>query len=172
MDLFIVILFNFVIYSLLGWVLENVYCYYKTGDFQGDGFLSSPFKPMYGISMCILILCYKYFYKNLLIMTSLCFIVPTSIEYLSGYILKRVFNKVYWDYSMLKYNFQGLISLRFSIYWTFLCLLTVYLFQPIIDEIYKANIETFRIGIPLIVTSIGIDFLLTVRRMTRSILLK
>lgn len=172
MDLFIEVLFNFVVYSLLGWGLENIYCYFKTGSFQGEGFLSSPFKPMYGISMCILILGYKYFYRNLTIMTFLCFMVPTSVEYLSGYILKRIFNKVYWDYSMLKYNFQGLISLRFSIYWTLLSLLTVYLFQPIIYQIYEVNIEIFTIGVPLIVIAIGIDFLITMRRMTRSILLK
>lgn len=172
MDLFIVFLFNFVIYSLLGWVLENIYCYYKTGDFQGDGFLSSPMKPMYGFTMCILLFCFKYFHEYWIIMTISCFIVPTSIEYSSGYMLKRIFNKMYWDYSMLKYNFQGLVSLRFSIYWTLISFVTLYLLHPIINRIYEVNIQGFRMFIPLVVISIMIDLLFTIRRMTKSILLK
>lgn len=172
MDLFIVVLSNFVTYSLLGWGLENVYCYYKTGSFQQDSFLSSPFKPMYGFSMCLLVICHKYFYQHGLIMALLCLIVPTSVEYSSGYLLKSIFNKMYWDYSMLKYNFQGLISLRFSIYWMVICFATLYLLQPIINRVYEMNMEIFEMITPFIIISMLVDFLVTIIRMTKGILLK
>ncbi|HBF6445007.1 TPA: hypothetical protein KOT04_003754, partial [Clostridioides difficile] len=39
-------LFNFFLYGFIGWIIENLYSYYKQGHFQEDGFLNGPFKPM------------------------------------------------------------------------------------------------------------------------------
>ena len=49
------ICFIFVLYSFLGWVLEEIYCFIVTGHFKEDGFLNGPFKPMYGFAMAIII---------------------------------------------------------------------------------------------------------------------
>lgn len=48
-------LFNFFLYGFIGWIIENLYSYYKQGHFQEDGFLNGPFKPMYAIAMSIII---------------------------------------------------------------------------------------------------------------------
>ena len=50
--------FNFVLYSFLGWILEEVYSYFTFGYFKEHGFLNVPFKPMYGIALFILIMFY------------------------------------------------------------------------------------------------------------------
>ena len=49
-------MFNFFLYGVIGWIIEEVYCFAVTGHFQEDGFLYGPFKPMYAIVMAILIL--------------------------------------------------------------------------------------------------------------------
>ena len=49
-------MFNFFLYGMIGWIIEEIYCFAVTGHFQEDGFLYGPFKPMYAIAMSILIL--------------------------------------------------------------------------------------------------------------------
>ena len=48
------------------------------------------------------------------------FIILTIWEYLVGVFLEKAFNTKYWDYSEHKFNFQGRISLKSSLYWGFL----------------------------------------------------
>ena len=132
MQLITYIIFNFIIYSFIGWIIELLYNYAIRKDFKKAGFLKGPYKPMYGIAVTILILCKEIFHFNSIIMLILCFIVPSTIEYISGYLLKRFFNEVYWAYSDLKYNINGFVTLRFSIYWTVLSLIGIYIFQPYI----------------------------------------
>lgn len=31
---------NFIIYGFIGWIIENVFCYYNNRHFQNDGFLN------------------------------------------------------------------------------------------------------------------------------------
>ncbi|ATD55610.1 putative ABC transporter permease [Clostridium chauvoei] len=136
MKFFLWVTFNFVLYSFIGWLIEEAYAYIIKGSFKKEGFLKSPFKPMYGFAMTILVAFNRISNPNIFIMATLCFIVPSIIEYISGDLLKRSFNKVYWDYSNLTYNLNGLVSLRFSFYWMILCLIGVYYFQPIVDIVY------------------------------------
>ena len=85
--------FMFVLYSFLGWVLEEVYCYIIRGRFKDDGFLYGPFKPMYGTAMTILIFLRNIVKVNDVLLIIMCFIVPTVIEYITGIIMKIRFKK-------------------------------------------------------------------------------
>jgi len=38
MDWFLYLLFNFCLYSFLGWVLEEAYCFVTRGYFKKEGF--------------------------------------------------------------------------------------------------------------------------------------
>ncbi len=46
----------------------------------------------------------------------------TFIEFFAGIIVNRIFNLNVWDYSTMKFNFMGQISLIYSILWYFLCI--------------------------------------------------
>lgn len=136
------IIFNFIIYSFFGWVLEEGYSFFTNGYFKEEGFLSIPFKPMYGIAMCILVFSFYKLDVNKLVLLIMCAIIPTIIEYFSGYLLKSLFNEQYWSYSSIKYNYQGLICLKFSICWTILSFIMVRYIQPFINNFYK-NYSSF-----------------------------
>ncbi len=137
MDLLLYFLFNFFLYGFVGWILENGFCYFKTGHMQNDGFLYSPFKPMYAIAMSVLVLCSKSESIDNYTIITLCLIVPTFVEFITGLIMREYFKKDYWDYSDLKYNYKGIICLGFSLTWTALSLIGVkYLQVYIVDKIY------------------------------------
>lgn len=139
MDLLLYFLFNFFIYGFIGWILENGFCYFKTGHVQKDGFLYSPFKPMYAIAMSVLVLCSKSKSIDTYTLATLCLIIPTFIEFVTGLIMREYFKKDYWDYSEVKYNYKGIICLEFSLIWTVLSFITVrYIQIGIVDRVYSS----------------------------------
>lgn len=160
----IFVFFNFIFYSFLGWVIEHLYSLYQSNHFKKDYFLIGPWKPMYGIAFTILVICSIAFNSNIFLMIPLSLVVPTFIEYLSGYSLKRLFNKTYWDYSSLKYNLHGFISFIFSVYWTFLCLIGIYYVQPIINKIIFIFMDFWLLVVPLLMLIFIFDFYFTIKR--------
>lgn len=128
------IIFYFIIYSFLGWCLESVY---KTIIFKkptNSGFLYGPFCPMYGIG-AVLMFVMSRATNNPIIIFVLGFLVFSVWEYVVAVILEKCFKTKYWDYSNLKFNFQGRVCLKNSIYWGILGVLLVYIIQPFIEKI-------------------------------------
>lgn len=165
MDLSFYLIFNFIIYSFFGWILEEVYCYCIEKRFKEDGFLFGPFKPMYGIAMAILVFLAYILRVNWWVMVPLCFIIPSTVEYLSGYLLKAIFNKSYWDYSEMRFNINGFVCLKFSIYWTFLSFVTVKYIEPLINKLFLVNFRLWFVIVPVLFLYIIIDLFITVKKM-------
>ena len=136
MNLLFGVFFTFMIYSLAGWIIEELYSFYSTGSFKKDGFLKEPLKPMYGIAMTILVICYEVFEIHGIPFIILCFFIPTIVEYISGYMLKHIFHKIYWDYSNLNFNINGYVCITFSFYWCILSYIGVVYLNPVIASMY------------------------------------
>jgi len=165
-------LLNFIFYSFIGWIIEEVYSFTVTGRFKKEGFLKGPFKPMYGIAFTILILYNQILDINGIPLILLCFLIPTTVEYISGYMLKHIFNKIYWDYSNLKYNIHGFVTLKFSLYWTLLSFIGVYFLQPSVYNIYKESEKVLIIIVCFFSLILAIDFLLTLQHFKKNIFLR
>lgn len=134
-------LYYFLVYSLLGWVLENVYSYFTSGVFWKEGFLLGPYKPMYGFSPVILLLLIdveesmlSQLVTRMTVVITLCMIVPTVVEFVSGYLLKAFFGRQWWDYSGYVGQVHGHICMRFSFYWGVISLLCLYGLQPLLSQ--------------------------------------
>ncbi|MDT8718378.1 putative ABC transporter permease [Clostridium sp. 19966] len=168
MSNFIEAAYYFLIYSFMGWIVENIYCLSTEKRFLTEGFLKGPYKPMYGIAMSIVLLCKDAFGDNILFITILCFLIPTAVEYSAGYILKMRFNKVYWDYSEFKHNIFGYVCLEFSCYWAILGISVITLIHPVINSLYMnytgAAIYLVTIIIPIFI----IDLIFTVIKAHKS----
>ena len=139
MNLTFYIFFTFIVYSFAGWLIEGVYSLYSNGTFKKEGFFIGPVKPMYGIAMTILIICYEILKIGKIPLIILCFIIPTAVEYISGDLLKRIFNKIYWSYSDLNFNINGYICLKFSLYWCVLSYIGVVYINKLFSYIYIIN---------------------------------
>lgn len=167
MDGVMVVLFYFTMYSFLGWMLENSYNYYKKRVFLKENFFLGPFKPMYGFAPILLIYLIG---ENMhwAYVLLLCFIVPTLVEYGSGFLLERSFGRKWWDYSDQKLHLHGHVCLTFSAYWIILSLLVLAYIHPSIVAMYEA-IES---GWSLIWPTVGLYFIgeliLAIKRHTPS----
>lgn len=155
-------IFYFMIYSLLGWILENTYSLILTGVFFKEGFLKGPFKPMYGFAATLLIIYYNK-YPNLLVIIPLSLIIPTIIEYCTGYLLKKYLNKQYWDYSKSKIQLNGYICLTFCIYWMFLSMFGITFLHPIIYTLHNLLSPIWNFVSILFITYISFDIFTTLK---------
>ena len=99
---------------------------------------------MYGIGAILMIALGKVS-DNPIIIFIISFILFSVWEYIVAVILEKCFKTKYWDYSNLKFNLQGRICLKNSIYWGILGVLLIFLIQPVIKNL------TNRIPIDIII---------------------
>lgn len=129
------IVFYFTIYSLFGWLLENSYSMIKKNGFFKEGFFVGPFKPMYGFAPLLLIGTLSA-ETHWLVLILLCFLIPTTVEYISGALLQKFFQRKWWDYSNEPLQLHGHICLVFSIYWIFLSIICWRFIHPVVESFY------------------------------------
>lgn len=166
MDWLVYLTFNFILYSFLGWCLEEVYSYFTTGHLKKDGFLRGAFKPMYGFAISIIVYIYSVLRVEFLLLVISCIVVPTTVEYISGYGLKKLFNKEYWNYKNIKSNFQGIICLKFSIYWSILTCFAIVTMQPVVETIYFKFMSFIIFLTSIFITYMIGDFIITLRMLS------
>ncbi|WP_410511730.1 putative ABC transporter permease [Paenibacillus sp. BR2-3] len=152
--------FYFVMYSFLGWVLEGTYNLYSKGSFRKEGFLKGPFKPMYGFAPLLLLVA-KDLSLPLPLFLLLALVVPSVVEFVSGWLLVTVFHKQWWDYSGMSYQLQGHICLRFSLYWWVLSVACIYGIQPLMELLYRRVESLWQLTLPAFALFFMADLLWT-----------
>ncbi|WP_379134747.1 putative ABC transporter permease [Paenibacillus sp. sgz500958] len=140
--------FFFLSYSFLGWVLEGSYNKYSNGNFRKEGFLKGPFKPMYGFAPLLLLIGMEIGLPVLLLLL-LALIVPSGVEYASGWLLKSLFHKQWWDYSSMPYQLHGHICLRFSVYWWGLASACLFGLHPLMELLYRISESLWELLFPV-----------------------
>ena len=158
------IIFYFIIYSFLGWCLESIY---KTIIFKkptNSGFLYGPFCPMYGIG-AILMIWAGQLSSNPIVIFIMAFLIFSVWEYLVAVIIEKLFKTKYWDYSDLKFNLQGRVCLKNSLYWGILGILLIYMIQPVIRNLTEMIPDDILVYVDVILMiAILVDTVITIFR--------
>jgi uncharacterized membrane protein len=99
-----------------------------------SGFLYGPFCPIYGYGALIMLICLNNLKDNTLLLFLVAFIVLSIWEYIVGFLLEKIFKTKYWDYSEVKFNIQGRVCLKNSIYWGVLGVIFIKYVHPFIEK--------------------------------------
>lgn len=156
------ILMYFIIYSVLGWIMESIIRSVIERKIINTGFLKGPVCPIYGIGAIIMLLFLKKFQDNIIALFFIAIVVLTTWEYLVGVLLEKMFNTKYWDYSHQKFNFQGRICLTNSLFWGVLGVVFVKYIHPFVQGLISnvdMNLLYYIIGIISLVMIV--DFITT-----------
>ncbi len=161
------ILWLFLFYALLGWCCEVIYAALNSGTFVNRGFLSGPVCPIYGVGMVLVLLSLTPLSHHYLLLFLGAAAVTSLLEYITGFVLEKIFHDKWWDYSDEHFNLHGYICLKFSILWGLACVLVVKVVAPSIDALYRLIprvpgmiilcICYTALAVDLIVTVIGIS---------------
>lgn len=161
--------FFFFIYSVLGWLVE---CLYSTFDQKklcfNRGFLLGPYCPIYGCCALFMILILNKYINDplalfIFIMTSTAF-----FEYLTSFIMEKIFNVRWWDYSNLPFNIEGRICLIVILGFGILGFLLMYVIHPALYNIVtKIDKDILTILSLLLLVIFIIDYILSFTIMIR-----
>lgn len=152
----------FVIYSFLGWCMEIVDTYYHEKKIVNRGFMIGPYCPIYGTGALLVIWRLSdYIDKPIgLFVTSM--VLCSIIEYACSYIMEKLFNTRWWDYSDKKFNINGRICLETMIPFGIGCMLVIYIINPFLVRTLEILPEFLLITIAIIIIiTILIDFSLS-----------
>lgn len=122
----------FIVYAIIGWCTEVSYAALDTGKFVNRGFLNGPYCPIYGCGVVIVVTILTSLEENVFILFIGSFLLTTTLEFVTGYILEKVFHNKWWDYSDKPFNIKGYICLKFSIYWGLACTFIMKVIHPMI----------------------------------------
>lgn len=136
------IFYFFFIYCFFGWIWESCYVSVKTRHPVNRGFLNGPVIPIYGTAATAIFLT---FYNPAMIglvehtglreyvtIFTVGMLVASLLEFVTSYVMEKLFHAKWWDYSDIPLNLQGRVCLPVSIFWGALSVVLVKVLHPLV----------------------------------------
>ena len=133
-------MFFFYVYSFAGWCIESTYVSIQSRKLTNRGFMRGPFLPLYGSGATMMLVVSMPFQDNIVLTYLAGCVGATVLEYVTGVVMEALFHMRYWDYSDMKFNFQGHVCLGTSLAWGGLTIL--------MTEFVHLPVEAFMLAIP------------------------
>lgn len=123
----------FIIFSVIGWVCEVIFVWlFVEHRFVNRGFLHGPLCPIYGVGGLVILLLPSKLYSTWLPLFFSSMILCSVVEYISSWILEKLFHTLWWDYSNIPLNINGRVCLINSVLFGFMGLFVIHFAMPYI----------------------------------------
>ena len=157
------ILAYFIIYSIIGFVIETIFGLLTKGVIESrKSFLYGPFCGVYGLGAVVMIVGLQKFKKNNYTLFFGGFIIGSVLEYIVSLVGELMFDIKWWDYSNMPFNINGRVCVWFSIFWGLLAIYLMTHINPKVDRLMEKIPRKVLKNTTIILTIlIFIDFLLT-----------
>ena len=101
------------IYSVIGWVYESTICSIGQRKLINRGFLNGPYCPIYGTGA----------------------VLTCSVEYLTSWLMEKLFHARWWDYSKRKCNIGGRVCLIGAVVFGAFSVVLILVLHPFIKSL-------------------------------------
>lgn len=161
-------IFLFFIFSIVGWAIECTYRSLGERRIINSGFLYGPLCPIYGTGCLVfelfLVPIAEPIDKRLWIVLVLGVILADTVEYVTSWLMEKLFHARWWDYSNNFLNLHGRICFKHSCYWLLFAFLYVYLISPMYHlAVTYINPRIMNITLIVIFCVFIVDLALTVK---------
>ena len=102
----------FFIFAFIGWIVEVINSLIVDKKFVNRGFLIGPAIPIYGFGGLAMTLFLSRYQDEVITLFCMSVIICGILEYLTSYIMEKIFNTRWWDYSNKKFNIEGRVCLQ------------------------------------------------------------
>lgn len=127
------VIFWFMLYSVTGWVYETMICSISARRFINRGFLNGPYCPIYGMGALLVLLILGRI-ENVVLLFVLGVVVTCSLEYLTSYLMEKLFHARWWDYSERKFNIAGRVCLLGAVVFGAFTVLVIKFVHPLVSD--------------------------------------
>lgn len=138
----------FVIYSILGWIVESIYMSFCNRKLTNRGFGKGPFCPIYGFGAVIGYMLLSPLAGQYVKLYFVGALLATIFEYLVGCGMIRFLGQLWWDYNEKPFNYQGIICLESTVAWGFYAVGIVEYLNAIVYRVIDR--VDFNIGVRMI----------------------
>ena len=142
-ELYIILFFC---YSIFGWLFEVIEEYVLEKKFVNRGFLLGPYCPIYGCGGLLITICLDHLKIQPIAFFVLTTVMCAFLEYITSYVMEKLFQVRWWDYSKLKFNINGRICLEALSLFGIMGCFGIYVFNPFVIEFLK-NVPNMIINI-------------------------
>lgn len=132
----------FVIYSFCGWILEVCVFLVQNRKFINRGFLIGPYLPIYGFCSVLMVLTFGRYISTPLALFVMAGVICTAFEYITSYIMEKLFHARWWDYTGTPFNINGRVCLHNTLAFGLLGVLLLYIINPVLTQ-YLHNIPEY-----------------------------
>lgn len=132
---FYYIFYTFLLYSILGWVYESCLVSIKRKSYVNRGFLNGPIIPIYGAGAVLICIILDPVSKNLFLVFLGGMVLASILEFVTSYVMEKLFHAKWWDYSNYRYNLQGRICPIVSVFWGVLSVLMTVFLKPLSNSL-------------------------------------
>lgn len=112
---FLTIFFLFITISFFGWIIEIIYTFLEKKELTNRGFLLGPYCPIYGIGALFILFTLQKYKDDILVLFIMSVLIATILEYITSYLMEKIFKARWWDYSYLPFNINGRVCLLNSV---------------------------------------------------------
>lgn len=125
----------FLIYSFGGWLIESIGDLINKKRFINRGFLIGPYCPIYGVGVVLITVLLSKYTNDIIALFFLSIFLCGILEYVTSYIMEKIFKARWWDYSDMKFNINGRICLETLVLFGFAGVATMHFSTPAIVSI-------------------------------------
>lgn len=153
----------FMIFSFVGWLYESILYTIQEKKWISSGFLFGPYCPIYGGGAVAMVFVFYGRVENTLMLFFGGMILATVLEYITAVVIENCFHKKWWDYSKIKFNFQGRICLLGAVAFGTMCMLLCKFIQPSFEDLINKIPENVQFWSAVILAIVFlIDYIITV----------
>lgn len=120
----------FIFYSVAGWIMEVTLGLIEKHKFVNRGFLIGPYCPIYGVGVVSVSLLLSKISNNIVLLFLLSTLICGTLEYLTSYLMEKIFKARWWDYTRRKFNINGRICLETLIPFGIISVLVICFVNP------------------------------------------
>ena len=151
------------IYSIIGWVYESTICSIGHRKLINRGFLNGPYCPIYGTG-AVLVLLGLGRIQNPVLLFFAGAVLTCSLEYLTSWLMEKLFHARWWDYSKRKFNIGGRVCLIGAVVFGAFSVVLVLVLHPFVKSLTDRLTDTALTWIcAILLVGIVSDLIVTVK---------
>lgn len=156
----------FMIYSIAGWVYETAICSVMQKRFVNRGFLNGPYCPIYGCGAVLNLIALSSVKSPILLFFASA-LLSTVLEYLTSWIMEKMFHARWWDYSDMKFNIGGRVFLLGAVVFGIMSVVQLVVIHPHLAALTCLIPQNIRQAIALLLFTVFLtDTVYTVTKMS------
>lgn len=157
-----------IIYSFIGWIYESTVCSIAKRRPINRGFLNGPICPVYGFGALTSILVLYGRTDNIFILFFAGMFLTTVVEYITAWLLEKLFKAKWWDYSQRRFNLHGRVCLLGAVVFGVLSVLLIKYIHPFVSGLIATmSRQTLYIVTTASFVAMMVDLIITIRHLLR-----